>query len=248
MLCLLPVTFAFFLIMTMSGMLASYGAASLLSVAIELITLLILFLASAIFFYGEDYMYLKLASGAEIAASDIFQGFREQFLKIITAALLPSGVVLIFSVPFVLSFNSYLSEYMTHMEELTGMLFSNDMEGLSSIAASLAPVMQPVRYGIGIAGLGMLISGITFSQVYFIMADYSGLPLRAVLNENFRLLKENLPKYIYLVLSFAIWFLLAAFSCIFIVAIWAFPYFKTTCANFYLKAVRGTDGGNGFGA
>ncbi len=240
MLCVAPAFAVGFVILTFAGMLSASGNAVgyLTGLLTELLLAFLISMYMAVFFYGEDFLYLKIAGGYDTYVSDLFQGFRENFLKLMGCALAPSVMITLGALPFFVFFNRYIGEYLPHTDEFARLLFENDVTKLNDFVMQFMPVIRPMRYALYLLLFLMLVTGVLFSQTFFLLADFGDLPAAGLYLENNRLMKGNHLRYLYVVMSFSLWFLLSLFSCIFIVAIWVFPYYKATMANFYLDLLK----------
>lgn len=195
----------------------------------------------AMFDVGESLIYLKTSLNDQAAVTDIFAAFKGMFSKVFAIKIIPSLIKVICRVPLVLSSISATPLIMDYMEEANKVFLSNDVEAMSALsqkALSIYSAMLPSFLFFIIASLA---ANILFSQVSFILLDYPDMAPLDIIKNNFRIMKGNWLRYIYLLFSFIPW-VLAMLCCCGLSIIWSYPYFKATCAQFYLDIMRKRSG------
>lgn len=244
--CMIPVFILYFaglvlmeaLVMSESSLLAGY--------IVQYVVLFLSFLYTAVFLYGQDQLYLKLACSREVSVADLFAGFRERFLSIIALAAAPSLLLSLFFIPFVTAVNrmiivmygdrEFLDEFYRQMATV-GML-GMDQSFVEEFSARFTPYSRAITYSGIFVGAGCILIGILFSQILFLASDYSDRSAREIMMGNFRVMSGHFGRFALLVLTFAPWFLLCMMYCTCLAVLWVFPYFKAASANFYIDLLR----------
>ena len=249
---LLPFLFLFFMSIVLVETLAMTGKSILPGFLFELLSLFLTFLFLSVMLYGQNNLYLKIVTGRETAAADLFLGFREKFLRIVGAGMLPSAILLLFALPFINALNRMLTELYTD-EEFMSAVYDSVLSGQGGLVAALPqetmnalyeriePYNRMMTRGMIIFGAGLLLTGILFSQILFLALDYVELSVSGILRENFRIFRDHGSRIVLTVLSFTPWFLLSLLYCTCLTVIWVFPYYKATMANFYIDLMRTGD-------
>lgn len=180
---------------------------------------IISFLVSVIlglFTVGENFLYLKLATGQPIAVSDIWYGFqnnRDTSLKLLAIYNL---LLYAFMIPYLL-----LSEKLVNPSSLT---ISNEY-------------FLPFCIAFVIGNILSIYVNLLFSQIFYLILDFPGYSAKQIMNYGFRLMKGSKGRLFYMEISFLPLMLLACLS-LGIGLLWIYPYMSASHANFFLDLMK----------
>jgi uncharacterized membrane protein len=107
------------------------------------------------------------------------------------------------------------------------------------VKSFVAYFLTTIAFSVGLILLIIpgIITGLMFSQVFYIVAENDNMSAIEAMKESARIMKGNKLKYIMLNLSFIGWSLLGAIT-FGIGLIWIIPYYNITLANFYKDISR----------
>ena len=171
----------------------------------------LLSLIACIFSAGLSLMYLKTACHYQVPFQDVFWGFHHSADKII---LLMAPMMLL---EMLCMTPSYIAQYFMQTSpyldmKLYGMTF--------------------LLYLVGM--LLYMVLRLPFSQMLFLLQDFSGYSVPALYKASVRIMKGQKLRLLYLEISFIPLYLLSFFTCG-IALLWVYPYISMTKANFYLE-------------
>jgi len=194
-------------------------------------------LYSSIYLYGEDFLYLKAASGGECRVVDIFEGFRDgKILQIISLRIIPVAVAKLSAIPYIIVAIK-MTTIMPSNQELITIMQKNDVEAMDEIINIIMPVYGQFILAVLLFVVCTVAVETIFSQVLFIALDYPELSAKEVLKRNLAIMKGSYGRYVYMWLSFIPWYILSAFTCG-LSLLWSNPYMWATKTNFYLDLAR----------
>ncbi|MCR5502060.1 MAG: DUF975 family protein [Lachnospiraceae bacterium] len=247
MVCMIPVFVLYFAGLVLVEALVMGNGNLLIGYVAEFVILILSFLYIAVFLYGQNQLYLKLACRQEATVTDLFAGFREGFFRIIALAAAPSVLLSVFFIPVVIAINrmiivmytdqAFLDEFYRQM--MTAGMMGMDQAFVEDFTSRFTPYSRAITYSGIFAVGGCVLVGILFSQILYLASDYSDRSVIEIFMGNFRVMTGHWLRFAFLVLTFAPWFLLCMMYCTFLAVIWVFPYYKAASANFYIDLLRG---------
>ncbi|MCR4787739.1 MAG: DUF975 family protein [Lachnospiraceae bacterium] len=197
-------------------------------------------LYSGILMAGENFIYLKCATGAEPATLDLLYGFRNQTAQIIKLRLIPAIILQLVDIP-VLLITEKLSLVMPDTTTMLEILRSGDYETIMRLSEELFPVTSLSCLIYLMQFLITLAVNVAFSQTIFYMLDYPDLTAGEILSRSISLIRDDWGKYIYVTFSFIPWYVLGI-ATFYFGFLWSIPYQWSVRANFYLELVRKRSG------
>ena len=201
---------------------------------------LLISLYSGILLTGENFIYLKVVTGQEIAVSDLFYGFKNQTGKIILLRLIPAFVLVLTDIPaFVMT--EKLAQVLPDTATMLSLMQSGDYETIMRLSYELYPMTSKACLVFFLQFVITLAVNIIFSQTLYYMLDYPELEVKEILVRSISLLKGNWGKYLYLTLSFIPWYVLGIFT-LYFSFLWSIPYRWATMADFYMELIKERSG------
>lgn len=173
----------------------------------------LVYILSGFFEAGEAYIYLKIANNQPVTFSDLFYCFRQEsnrtaYIQIRLAAI----------------------ELGSMLPALLYSFFSEKDTGLFSI--------DPVYLLLLLLGIAVSVwAELLFSQSFYIMLDFEDYTASQVMQTSIRLMKGNMGRLFYMMLSFLPLFLLG-FCSLGLGLLWVYPYREAAYANFYLDLIK----------
>lgn len=161
---------------------------------------------------GIALFYLKIGSNMMPRVGDLFWGFRDNFKRSFTVALLIEGVGALVSIP-----GYVIYDMVTTRMELNALL-----EAFAFIAGGY---------------IVNVIIGVCFGMVWFVIADFPELTAGAAIKKAWELINGNKAKYFGMNLSFIPLILLCVLT-FGIGFLWVYPYMYETEAQFYLELTK----------
>lgn len=165
-----------------------------------------------IFYVGNSRIILQICCQRSIKVSDIIYGFSHQLDKIIQISMRLLAI-------------SLIPSFFGAIPLAIGIVGKNIWIILLGFVIILA-VLIVVCY--------MLLR---YSLVYFILLDFPQYTVSQIFHMSQLLMKGNMARLLYLLVSFLPLYLLSAFSC-FIANFWISPYLYVTFGNFYCNLVK----------
>ena len=176
---------------------------------------LILVLFGAIFTAGQNYLYLNIARGQEYGIRNIWYPFRSLADKCLLLQLFLFAMMLICSLPLLLA-------------------------GTLLISTGNSYFVLPVVLALIFFLLACVLIKLDYSQVFYLVLDQPSLSVRELLKQSKTLMKGHKGGYFYLLVSFIGIFLLTVLT-FGVGTLWAYPYFMSAKANYYLNLTSQTE-------
>lgn len=173
----------------------------------------LVYILSGFFEAGEAYIYLKTASNLPVTFSDLFYCFRNEsnrtaYIQIRLAAI----------------------ELGSMLPALLYSFFSEKDTGLFSI--------DPVYLLLLLLGIAVSVwAELLFSQSFYIMLDFEDYTAQQAMSTSIRLMKGNMGRLFYMMLSFLPLLFLGVCS-LGLGLLWVLPYREAAYANFYLDLIK----------
>ena len=197
---------------------------------------IVISLYGGILAYGSDFLFLKVATGDDIAVTDLFYGFKNDTAKVLALKVIPIVITTVAQVPYFLMTKTMLA-LMPDMNSMMQMIYSGQIDEVEAMSEKLMPVMLLYLLVFFLYIIVLIVVNVLFSQTLFTALDYPNLGVKETFKKSFKLIKGNWGKYIYIMLSFIPWYVLGLFT-FYTGLAWAIPYMRTTMANFYLDLVK----------
>ena len=181
---------------------------------------IISFLVSVImglFTVGENYLYLKLATGQPVTVSDIWYGFQNNRDTALKLLAIYNVFLYVCMIPYLL-----LSQRLLDTNDLTTM----NME-----------YFTPFCIAFVLGNVLTIYVSLLFSQIFYLVLDFPNYSAMQLMNYGFRLMKGNKRRLFYIELSF-LPLILLAFLSLGIGFLWIYPYMCATNANFFLDLIK----------
>lgn len=178
-----------------------------------LIASYLVYILSGFFEAGEAYIYLKLANNLPITFSDLFYCFRNESNRTAYIQIRLAAIELGSILPTLL--------YSFFFKKSNGLL-----------------TLDPVYLILVLLGLAVSIwAELLFSQSFYVMLDFENYTAQQSMKTSIRLMKGNMWRRFYLMLSFLplVFLGLCSFG---IGLLWILPYREAAYANFYLDLVK----------
>ena len=167
---------------------------------------------TGLFFFGFNYIFLKISCNVPAKASDLYYGFKGPFKEILKIQLFRSILSYVACVPMYV-FNELVPE--------------DQLVNYIGIYALL--------FGFGL--LVQFILMLLYNQAFYILLDFPNYDAKKALVFSRELMKGNKGRVIYLLVSFIPLSFLGILSCG-IGFLWIIPYMQTTLAQFYLDLIQ----------
>lgn len=226
MLCTIPFDF----------MLSSIGLTTPIRVIVFLLASIIVDCFTSVFLTGADFMALNIACRQEVGVMDIFYGFKGLIMKTALIRVIPIALTTVASVPMVMVADTITREVPDY-DTIVEMLKRNDIQEMYEFTQKMTP-LYVLFFGLFVIFLAVsIISNILFSQTIFLMLDYPEKTPSEILRLGIKVMKGNWGRYLYVLLSFIPWYLLAGLTC-YISLAFSEPYRRLTFANFYLDLMK----------
>ena len=175
---------------------------------------LIIALITTLLAIGMFRIHLSLARTGSCQINDILWAFSHAPLKFIWATIRFSLLVLLCGIPF--------------FAVIALAMVMHSTSAISSVVYGILMAISIITYTI----LTLLVT-MRYALVFFLLLDAPQAAVRDAFHESSRLMKGNVGRYFYLILSFLGWNLLALLTCG-IGYLWVYPYMMQTYTNFYL--------------
>lgn len=173
----------------------------------------LVYILSGFFEAGEAYIYLKIANNLPVTFSDLFYCFRNEsnrtaYIQIRLAAIELGSV----------------------LPALLYSFFFQPDGGLISF--------DPVYLILFLLGIAVSVwAELLFSQSFYIMLDFEDYTAQQAMSTSIRLMKGNMGRLFYMMLSFLPLLFLGVCS-LGLGLLWVLPYREAAYANFYLDLVK----------
>ncbi len=175
--------------------------------------LYLVFIVSGFFKAGEAYVYLKIASNQPVTVSDLFYCFRGESNRTAYIQIRLAAIQLFTVLP--------AATYSMLFLENTSLLAVDGIYLLLSLLGTAISVFVDLL----------------FSQCYYVMLDFEQYTGAQVMKTAAQLIRGNMGRLFYIVLSFFPLYLLGILS-MGIGFLWIYPYKEATLANFYLDLIQ----------
>lgn len=215
------------------------GVNSLLGIVLYFGATIVINLYAGVLSAGEKFMYLKLASGGEIAVSDLFTGFRNNPLKIVYLRAIPVIITVIIKVPGFILLQKFAA-VSPDVNTMLTLMQPEHFEEFANLSLELFPLTSMIMLFKVLEFIVTIVVDIMFSQVIFFMWDYPEYGVYETLVYGIRIMKGKWGRYLYIKLSFIPWLILG-FVSMYIGFLWAYPYYCATMANLYMDIIKNHD-------
>lgn len=169
---------------------------------------LIISLLSTVLSWGLVKFFMNFCKNQKYQISDIFWGFKNHPDKSIVASIVLILISLVCYIPII----------------VLAVVYALTLNGFIFLLLLLAIILGIVL---------VIIINLTYSLIYYILADEPNYSAIEALKKSREMMKGNKGRLFYINLSFIGWFILSTFTC-YISLLWILPYRFGTMTYFYL--------------